>query len=145
VIEVGIDVANATVLLVENVERFGLAQLHQLRGRVGRGAEKSWCILLAGKGEDEKLDRLKILEQASDGFTIAEADLELRGPGDLLGTAQTGLPPIRLAKLPRHMALLEEARSDARKLLEDDPDLVRTPELRSRLEIWEKQLFAGVA
>ena len=145
VIEVGIDVANATVLLVENAERFGLAQLHQLRGRVGRGAEKSWCILLAGKGEDEKLDRLKILEQAADGFTIAEADLELRGPGDLLGTAQTGLPPIRLAKLPRDLALLEEARTAARQMIADDPDLLKNPGLRSRLTIWEKQLFAGVA
>ena len=145
VIEVGIDVANATVLLVENAERFGLAQLHQLRGRVGRGAEKSWCILLAGKGEDEKLDRLKILEQAADGFTIAEADLELRGPGDLLGTAQTGLPPIRLAKLPRDLALLEEARAAARQMIADDPDMTKNPDLRSRLTIWEKQLFAGVA
>ncbi len=145
VIEVGIDVANATVLLVENAERFGLAQLHQLRGRVGRGAEKSWCILLAGKGENEKLDRLKILEQAADGFTIAEADLELRGPGDLLGTAQTGLPPIRLAKLPRDLALLEEARTAARQMIADDPDLLKNPDLRSRLTIWEKQLFAGVA
>jgi ATP-dependent DNA helicase RecG len=88
---------------------------------------------------------LKILEQASDGFTIAEADLELRGPGDLLGTAQTGLPPIRLAKLPRDLALLEEARSVARRMLADDPDLLKNPELHSRLAVWEKQLFAGVA
>jgi len=145
VIEVGIDVANATVLLVENAERFGLAQLHQLRGRVGRGAEKSWCILLAGKGEEDKLDRFKILEQASDGFTIAEADLELRGPGDLLGTAQTGLPPIRLAKLPRDLGLLEEAREKARRMLSEDPELRLHPDLRARLAFWEKQLFAGVA
>ena len=145
VIEVGIDVANATVLLVENAERFGLAQLHQLRGRVGRGAEKSWCILLAGKGEEEKLDRFKILEQASDGFSIAEADLELRGPGDLLGTAQTGLPPIRLAKLPRDLGLLEEAREKARRILSEDPELRLHSDLRARLVFWEKQLFAGVA
>ena len=145
VIEVGIDVANATVLLVENAERFGLAQLHQLRGRVGRGAEKSWCILLAGEEAEEKLDRLKILEEAADGFSIAEADLAIRGPGDLLGTAQTGLPPVRLAKLPQDLPLLEEARDQARQLLAEDPELSAHPTLRTRLAYWEKQLFAGVA
>ena len=145
VIEVGIDVANATVLLVENAECFGLAQLHQLRGRVGRGAERSWCILLAGKDAEEKLDRLKILEAATDGFSIAEADLEIRGPGDLLGTAQTGLPPVRLAKLPRDLAILEEARATAQRLLSKDPELIDHATLRSRLAFWEKQLFAGVA
>ena len=145
VIEVGIDVANATVLLVENAEHFGLAQLHQLRGRVGRGADQSWCILLAGEEAGDKIERLKILEEASDGFSIAEADLELRGPGDLLGTAQTGLPPVRLAKLPRDLPLLEEARSAAQKLMAHDPELTAHPALRARLGFWEKQLFAGVA
>ena len=145
VIEVGIDVANATVLLVENAERFGLAQLHQLRGRVGRGADQSWCILLAGEEAGDKIERLKILEEASDGFSIAEADLELRGPGDLLGTAQTGLPPVRLAKLPHDLPLLEEARSAAQKLMAHDPELAAHPALRARLGFWEKQLFAGVA
>ncbi len=145
VIEVGIDVANATVLLVENAERFGLAQLHQLRGRVGRGAEKSWCILLAGQDAAEKLDRLQILERAADGFAIAEADLEIRGPGDLLGTAQTGLPPVRLAKLPHDLPLLEEAREQARQLLAKDPELSAHPAMHTRLAYWEKQLFAGVA
>ena len=145
VIEVGIDVANATVLLVENAERFGLAQLHQLRGRVGRGADQSWCILLAGEEAGDKIERLKILEEASDGFSIAEADLELRGPGDLLGTAQTGLPPVRLAKLPHDLPLLEEARSAAQKLMAHDPELTTHPALRARLGFWEKQLFAGVA
>jgi ATP-dependent DNA helicase RecG len=145
VIEVGIDVANATVLLVENAERFGLAQLHQLRGRVGRGSEKSWCVLLAGQDAEEKLDRLQILEKASDGFTIAEADLELRGPGDLLGTDQTGLPPVRLAKLPRDLPLLEEARAEAQRLISDDPALATRPDLQARLITWEKRLFAGVA
>lgn len=145
VIEVGVDVANATVLLVENAERFGLAQLHQLRGRVGRGPEKSWCVLLAGKDAEEKLDRLQILEKASDGFTIAEADLELRGPGDLLGTDQTGLPPIRLAKLPRDLALLEDARAEAQRLMTEDSDLSSRPDLQSRLALWERRLFAGVA
>jgi ATP-dependent DNA helicase RecG len=145
VIEVGIDVANATVLLVENAERFGLAQLHQLRGRVGRGAAQSWCILLAGEDADEKLDRLRILETASDGFAIAEADLGLRGPGDLLGTAQTGLPPVRLAQLPRDLPLLEEARTTAQQLLAADPDLAAHPVLRARLVMRDRQLFAGVA
>ncbi len=145
VIEVGIDVANATVLLVENAERFGLAQLHQLRGRIGRGSEKSWCVLLAGKDAEEKLDRLKLLEKASDGFTIAEADLELRGPGDLLGTDQTGLPPVRLAKLPRDLPLLEKARAEAQQLMADDPALLSRPDLQSRLALWEKRLFAGIA
>ena len=145
VIEVGVDVANATVLLVENAERFGLAQLHQLRGRVGRGSEKSWCVLLAGKDSEEKLDRLMILEKASDGFSIAEADLELRGPGDLLGTEQTGLPPIRLAKLPRDLSLLEDARAEAQKLMTEDPSLSSRPDLQSRLTVWEKRLFAGIA
>lgn len=145
VIEVGIDVANATVLLIENAERFGLAQLHQLRGRVGRGAEKSWCILIAGEEAAEKMDRLRILEDAADGFTIAEADLAIRGPGDLLGTAQTGLPPVRLAKLPRDLALLEEARAVAQKVLAEDPTLSGHAALRARLAFWERKLFAGVA
>jgi ATP-dependent DNA helicase RecG len=145
VIEVGVDVANATVLLVENAERFGLAQLHQLRGRVGRGKKKSWCVLLAGKEAEEKLDRLRILEKASDGFAIAEADLEQRGPGDLLGTDQTGLPPVRLASLPRDLSLLEQARAEAQKLIGADPELRSRPDLQSRLALWEKRLFAGVA
>jgi ATP-dependent DNA helicase RecG len=145
VIEVGVDVANATVLLVENAERFGLAQLHQLRGRVGRGAQQSWCILLTGQDAAEKLERLKILEEAADGFTIAEADLAQRGPGDLLGTAQTGLPPIRLARLPRDLPILEEARRAARRIVAADPGLKAHPLLRARLELWERRLFAGVA
>lgn len=145
VIEVGIDVANATVLLVENAERFGLAQLHQLRGRIGRGSKKSWCILITGKDADEKLERLKILEKAADGFAIADADLELRGPGNLLGTEQTGLPPIRLARLPHDLSLLEQARAEAQTLIAADPHLTSRPDLQTRLAIWEKQLFAGVA
>lgn len=145
VIEVGVDVANANVLLVENAERFGLAQLHQLRGRVGRGTEQAWCILLSGEDAEDKLDRLKILEKAADGFAIAEADLAQRGPGDLLGTAQTGLPPVRLARLPQDLPLLEEAREAARAMLSEDPALESHPELRSRLGAWEKRLFAGIA
>jgi ATP-dependent DNA helicase RecG len=145
VIEVGVDVANATVLLVENAEVFGLAQLHQLRGRVGRGTDKSWCILLTGSEASDKLDRLKVLEEASDGFTIAEADLTQRGPGDMLGTDQTGLPPVRLAQLPRDLALLEEAREEARRLVATDPELSAHPQWRRRVARWERALFAGVA
>ena len=145
VIEVGVDVANATVLLVENAERFGLAQLHQLRGRVGRGAAKSWCILLAGKDAGDKIQRLQILEQAADGFAIAEADLAQRGPGDMLGTAQTGLPPVRLARLPQDLSLLEQARSEAARILAHDPELTQQPALRSRLDAWQKRLYAGIA
>ena len=145
VIEVGVDVANATVLLVENAEVFGLAQLHQLRGRVGRGADKSWCILLTGSEAADKLDRLKVLEEAADGFTIAEADLARRGPGDMLGTDQTGLPPVRLAQLPRDLTLLEEAREEARGLVAADPDLSAHPQWQRRVARWERSLFAGVA
>src|SRR5207253_1368809 len=90
VIEVGIDVPNATVMLIENAERFGLSQLHQLRGRIGRGEHKSYCILLSSTNASESLEKLKTLERTSDGFEIAEADLKLRGPGDILGTAQSG-------------------------------------------------------
>ncbi|HZJ14292.1 MAG TPA: ATP-dependent DNA helicase RecG, partial [Chthoniobacteraceae bacterium] len=96
VIEVGIDVPNATLMLIENAERFGLAQLHQLRGRIGRGEHKSYCILLSASDDAVSLEKLRILERTSDGFEIAEADLRLRGPGDILGTAQSGLPPLKI-------------------------------------------------
>ncbi len=100
-IEVGVDVPNATVMLIENSERFGLAQLHQLRGRIGRSQHQSYCILLTDREDPEALDKLAILERSENGFEIAEADLRIRGPGDLLGTAQSGLPPLRLASLIR--------------------------------------------
>jgi ATP-dependent DNA helicase RecG len=114
VIEVGIDVANATVMVVEHAERFGLSQLHQLRGRVGRGAAKSWCILLPGyEITEEGRERLSVMEKSDDGFAIAEADLRLRGPGELLGTKQSGVPEIRIADLVRDLPILEKARKDA--------------------------------
>ncbi len=121
VIEVGIDVSNANLMLIENAERFGLAQLHQLRGRIGRGAHKSYCILLADQSDTEAVAKLKILENTSNGFEIAEADWELRGPGDLLGTAQSGLPPIRIGNLVRDTELMHQARGAAFVLLEKDP------------------------
>ncbi len=147
VIEVGVDVPNATVMLVENAERFGLAQLHQLRGRIGRGSGRSHCILLGGAEAGDKLERLRILEQTSDGFAIAEADLALRGPGDLLGSEQTGLPPIRLARLPGDLPLLEEARARARALAEEDPALAqpRHQPLAPLLGPWLERGLAGTA
>ena len=125
VIEVGIDVPNANCMLIENAERFGLAQLHQLRGRIGRGAHKSYCILLESTGEEEALGKLRILEKTGDGFEIAEADLQLRGPGDLLGTAQSGLPPLRLGDLFRDADLMKLARNHAFLIFERDPKLER--------------------
>jgi ATP-dependent DNA helicase RecG len=134
VIEVGIDVPNANVLLVENAERFGLAQLHQLRGRIGRGAHTSYCILMPGEDTPEAREKLAVLEQTTDGFTVAEADLRQRGPGDLLGTAQTGLPPLRLGNLLRDSALIQQAREQAESIFERDPQLAR-PE-HAELKKW---------
>jgi ATP-dependent DNA helicase RecG len=126
VIEVGIDVPNATVIAIEHAERFGLAQLHQLRGRVGRGTAPGYCALVVPDwvGEDA-YRRLGILEESTDGFRIAEADLALRGPGDFLGTRQAGLPPLRVANLVRDTELLRAARDEAAWWLAHDPDLSR--------------------
>lgn len=129
VIEVGIDVPNATLLLVENAERFGLAQLHQLRGRVGRGAHKSYCILLTGDSEPGTLEKLQILERTGNGFEIAEADWELRGPGDLLGTAQSGIPPMRIGNLVKDAEWMQQARGAAFVIMERDPQLERPEHL----------------
>ncbi len=130
VIEVGIDVPNATVMLVEHAERFGLSQLHQLRGRVGRGSEKSYCILMSQAASEDARRRLAAMEETTDGFRIAEADLGIRGPGDFIGTRQSGLPSFRVADLVRDAGLLEEARKEAFTLVARDPDLAR-PEHRA--------------
>jgi ATP-dependent DNA helicase RecG len=124
VIEVGIDVPNASVMLIEHAERFGLSQLHQLRGRVGRGPWKSYCILLAGGklGEDAER-RVRAMTETNDGFKLAEVDLELRGPGEFFGTRQSGLPEFRVADLLRDTAILEEARRDALAIVAADPEL----------------------
>jgi len=124
VIEVGVDVPNASIMVIEQAERFGLAQLHQLRGRVGRGAVESTCILMYQPplGETART-RLTTLRETEDGFRIAEVDLEMRGAGDVLGTAQSGLPKFRIADVERMGALAELAQSDARTLLELDPAL----------------------
>jgi len=114
VIEVGVDVSNASVMVVEHAERFGLSQLHQLRGRVGRGAEQSFCLLLASEKQTEVArERLGIMEETNDGFRIAEKDLELRGPGEILGTRQAGLPEFRVANLVRDLDVLQAARKEA--------------------------------
>lgn len=124
VIEVGVDVPNANILVVENAERFGLAQLHQLRGRIGRGAHKSFCILLHDpKAEEPAREKLAVLEETADGFAIAEADLRLRGPGDLLGTAQTGLPPLKLGDLFRDAEIMHETAAIAAGIFAKDPHL----------------------
>ncbi len=138
VIEVGIDVPNATVLIVENAERFGLAQLHQLRGRIGRGIHNSYCVLLTDTKNEATLEKLKILEESSDGFRIAERDMELRGPGDLLGTAQSGALPLKLANPVTDLPLLIRARDAARAKVGPDPKLL---DAKNRdLHEWTKQL-----
>jgi len=123
VIEVGVDVPNATVMLIENSERFGLAQLHQLRGRIGRSQHQSYCVLLTDREDPDALDKLAILERSENGFEIAEADLRIRGPGDLIGTVQSGLPPLRLASLAKDEALLFRAKEIAKLILDQDPGL----------------------
>jgi len=122
VVEVGIDVPNATVMLVESADRFGLSQLHQFRGRVGRGQEQSYCMLLAENPSEVARARLDIIESVQDGFALAEEDLRLRGPGEFFGTRQSGLPDLRMAKLS-DVGLLELARSEAIRLFQVDPRL----------------------
>ncbi|MDQ4035731.1 MAG: ATP-dependent DNA helicase RecG [Chloroflexota bacterium] len=131
VIEVGIDVPNASVILIEDAERFGLAQLHQLRGRVGRGRHRSFCILLSDATDELAMRRLEVVRGSNDGFAIAEADLELRGAGNLLGTRQSGLPPLRVASLfePRHVDLAQRARDLADRIVGLDPALEQRPRL----------------
>ena len=139
VLEVGVDVPNATVMLVENAERFGLAQLHQLRGRIGRGEHKSYCILLTSAQAKEASPKLAVLERTSDGFEVAEADWELRGPGDLLGTAQSGLPELKIGNLRTDAHLMRRARAAAVSILERDPRLELPENQRFRRLIVEQQ------
>ncbi|MGH7889719.1 MAG: helicase-related protein, partial [Thermodesulfobacteriota bacterium] len=148
VIEVGVDVANATVMLVENAERFGLSQLHQLRGRIGRGAHESVCILISGSNRTEDSEkRLSIIEKTSDGFRIAEADLMIRGPGDFLGTKQSGLPEFKFANLSRDARILSEAREEAFRIVREDNKLSKYPILLTEvIKKWgEKLELAGVS
>ena len=131
VIEVGVNVPNASVMVIESTEKFGLSQLHQLRGRVGRGAEKSYCILLSGSklGNDAR-ERIKILTATNNGFEIAEKDMELRGPGDIEGTRQSGMLDFKLANIVQDRSLLEVAKSMVSTIIENDPDLNSAENLR---------------
>ncbi|MGH7808255.1 MAG: ATP-dependent DNA helicase RecG, partial [Thermodesulfobacteriota bacterium] len=148
VVEVGVDVPNATVMVVEHAERFGLSQLHQLRGRIGRDEHASVCILISGsKRTEEAQKRLSIMEKTSDGFRIAEADLELRGPGDFLGTKQSGLPEFKFADLIRDVRILTEAREEAFRIVGEDRALTKYPLLfQEVIKRWGSRLeLAGVS
>lgn len=136
VIEVGVNVPNATIMIVENAERFGLAQLHQLRGRVGRGHSQSYCVLLHNNKSKIAKDRMKIMESTNDGFIISEKDLEIRGPGEFLGLRQHGLPDFKIANLLKHMKVLKKVQLQVEELLQDDPLLTldKYPQLRGKLE-----------
>lgn len=143
VIEVGVDVPNATIMLIENAERFGLSQLHQLRGRVGRGAKQSYCLLMNSSKAETARQRLKVLEQSQDGFFISEMDLRLRGPGEVLGTRQSGLPDFALASLVEDQAVLELAREAAEKVMTIDATLDRWPQLKAELQYRYERLMGG--
>lgn len=134
VVEVGVDVPNAAVMLIENAECFGLSQLHQLRGRVGRGQHKSYCILVSDNPGDDNRQRLAVMTRTNNGFEIAEEDLKLRGPGDFFGSRQHGLPSLRVADLTCDMELLHQARAAAERLIAADPELAAHPALRGRID-----------
>lgn len=135
VIEVGVDVPNAALMIVENAERFGLSQLHQLRGRVGRGAHKSYCVLVSDADGEEAKARLSVMTKTSDGFRISEEDLRLRGPGDFFGSRQHGLPEMHVADLGADVNVLQNAQNAAQELLKSDPELENYPELRDRVKM----------
>jgi ATP-dependent DNA helicase RecG len=140
VVEVGVDVPEASVMVIDHAERFGLAQLHQLRGRVGRGAAASHCLLINGSSNPLARQRLDVLVCSNDGFEIAEMDLRLRGPGQVLGTRQSGLPDLALASLADDGAVLEDARAAAQQLMEQDPDLSAHQVLLALLEEQQRRL-----
>ena len=123
VIEVGVDVPNATVMVIENAERFGLSQLHQLRGRVGRGSDESYCILFCSSHGEVAKERMKVMCSTNDGFKISERDLEIRGPGEFFGTKQHGLPEMKIANFFTDMDILKESQAAAAEILKADPGL----------------------
>ncbi|MBP3310394.1 MAG: ATP-dependent DNA helicase RecG [Ruminococcus sp.] len=135
VVEVGVDVPNAAVMVIENAERFGLSQLHQLRGRVGRGQFESTCILITDNTSEECVKRMKIMSSTTDGFKISEEDLKMRGPGDFFGNAQHGLPPLKIADIACNMELMNKAQSCARELLENDPDLSKPQNRALKMDV----------
>ncbi|HZZ99489.1 MAG TPA: ATP-dependent DNA helicase RecG, partial [Candidatus Paceibacterota bacterium] len=137
VIEVGVDVPNATVMMIENADHFGLAQLHQFRGRIGRGEHRSYCLLLTSSAEKSVNQRLKALESTDDGFALAEKDMSLRGPGSFFGTEQSGLPDLAMAALA-NVELIKKARTEARTILKADPNLKGHPELKRQLERFQR-------
>jgi ATP-dependent DNA helicase RecG len=143
VIEVGVDVPNATVMLIENAERFGLSQLHQLRGRVGRGAHRSYCLLMSGSSSSNAKQRLQVLEQSQDGFWISEMDMQLRGPGQVLGTRQSGMADFALASLAEDGEVLTIARDAAEKVILQDNDLSQSPRLKAELDYRFQKLMGG--
>jgi ATP-dependent DNA helicase RecG len=140
-VEVGVDVPEASVMVVDHAERFGLSQLHQLRGRVGRGAAASHCLLVQDGGGAVARQRLEVLVRSNDGFEIAEMDLRLRGPGQVLGTRQSGLPDLALASLSDDGEVMEQARDLAWRLLEQDPALAQQPLLGDALEARRQRLL----
>ena len=136
VIEVGVDVPNASVMVIESAERFGLSQLHQLRGRVGRGADQSFCILMTGhKLSAEAKLRLETMVRTNDGFEVAEVDLKLRGPGDIMGTQQSGMLDLKIASLSEDQQLLQVARHMAEELMNDDFELEKPENLRLKQKL----------
>jgi ATP-dependent DNA helicase RecG len=143
VIEVGIDVPNATIIIVENAERFGLSQLHQLRGRVGRGAARSYCLLISSSRSPDAQQRLKVLEQSQDGFFISEMDLRFRGPGEVLGTRQSGVPDFTLASLVEDEEVLMLARQAAEKIIQIDATVERWPLMKKELKYRYERLMGG--
>ena len=140
--EVGVDVPNATIMVIENADRFGLSQLHQLRGRVGRGQFKSDCVLITDNVNETTKKRLKILSSTNDGFRISEEDLKLRGPGDFFGDKQHGLPKLKIADMSQDMNVLKTAQITARKITGDDP-LLEKPENKGLRELVDRLFASG--
>jgi ATP-dependent DNA helicase RecG len=134
VIEVGVDVPNATVMIVEDADRFGLSQLHQLRGRVGRGGDQSWCFLFSDPTTPESQARMTAMAESTDGFLLAERDLEIRGAGEVFGERQAGMGDLKLGRIPRDVKYVEAARDLAERLLDDDPSLARHRQLAEEVE-----------